>query len=61
LRDSLPIDMLVSAVSVLNVAQPSSEFPDGLLNYPVLRRQITNTPMDNLFIVGSGGYNLLSC
>jgi len=34
-RDSLPIDMLLSAVSVVVVAQPSSEFPGGLMNYPV--------------------------
>jgi len=34
-RDSLPIDMLLSAVSVLVVAQPSSEIPEGLMNYPV--------------------------
>jgi len=32
---SLPIDMLFSAVSVLVVAQPSSEVPDGRTNYPV--------------------------
>ena len=31
-RDSLPIDMLLSAVSVLVVAQPSSEVPEGLMN-----------------------------
>jgi hypothetical protein len=34
-RDSLLIDMLLSAVSVLAVAQPSSEVPEGLINYPV--------------------------
>jgi hypothetical protein len=34
-RDSLPIDMLSSAVSVLVVAQPSSEVPEGLMNHPV--------------------------
>jgi len=34
-RDSLPIDMLLSAVSVLVVAQPSSEVLEGLMNYPV--------------------------
>jgi hypothetical protein len=33
LRDSLPIDMVLSAVSVLVVAQPNSEFPEGLMNY----------------------------
>ena len=35
LRDSLPIDMLLSAVSVLVVAQSSSEIPEGLMNNPV--------------------------
>src|SRR5215510_6938839 len=34
-RDSLPIGMLLSAVSVLVVAQSSSEIPEGLLNNPV--------------------------
>ena len=34
-RDSLPIDMLLSAVSVLVVAQSSSEIPQGLMNHPV--------------------------
>ena len=33
---SLPIDMLLSAVSVLVVAHQSSEVPEGLMNYPVL-------------------------
>jgi hypothetical protein len=37
-RDSLPIDMLLSAVSVLVVAQPSLEVPEGLTNYPVHSR-----------------------
>jgi len=32
---SLPTDMLLSGVSVLVVAQPSLEFPEGLMNYPV--------------------------
>ena len=35
-RASLPIDMLLSAVSVLAVAQSSSEIPEGLMNNPVL-------------------------
>jgi len=35
LRDSLPIDMLFSAVSVFVVAQSSSEVPEGLMNNPV--------------------------
>jgi len=34
-RDSLPIDMLLSAVSVLVVAQSSSEILEGLMNNPV--------------------------
>jgi hypothetical protein len=36
-RDSLPIDMLLSTVSVLVVAQSSSEIPEGLMNNPVLK------------------------
>jgi len=35
LRDSLPIDMLLSAVSFLVVAQSSSEVPEGLINNSV--------------------------
>jgi len=34
-RDSLTIGMLLSAVSVLVVAQSSSEIPEGLMNTPV--------------------------
>jgi len=34
-RDSLPIDILLSAVSVLVVAQPILEVLEGLMNYPV--------------------------
>ena len=34
-RVSLPIDMLLSAVSILVVAQSSSEIPEGLMNNPV--------------------------
>jgi hypothetical protein len=34
-RDSLSIDMLLSAVSVLVVARSSSEIPEGLMNHPV--------------------------
>src|SRR5215475_8604303 len=33
-RNSLPIDMLLSAMSVLVVAQSSLEIPDGLMNNP---------------------------
>jgi hypothetical protein len=35
LRDSLTIDMLLSAVSVLVVALLSLEVPEELMNYPV--------------------------
>ena len=35
-RDSLPIDMLLSAVSVLVVAQSSSEIPEELMNNTVM-------------------------
>jgi hypothetical protein len=38
-RDSLSIDMFLSAVSVLVVAQSSSEIPEGLMNDPVYCRQ----------------------
>ena len=34
-KDSLTIDMLLFAVFVLVVAQPSSEVPEGLINYSV--------------------------
>ena len=34
-RDSLPIDVLLSALSFLVVAQSSSEVPEGLMNNPV--------------------------
>jgi len=43
LRDSLPIDMLLSAVSFLVVAQSSSEIPEGLMNKPVLSRKFLGT------------------
>ena len=36
LRVSLPIDMLLSALSFLVVSQSSSEVPEGLMNNPVL-------------------------
>ena len=39
-RDSLRIDMLLSAVPVLVVAQPGSEVPEGLMNYPVEYRSV---------------------
>ena len=39
-RNSLSIDMLLSAVSVLVVAQSNSEIPEGLMNNPVFRSPI---------------------
>jgi hypothetical protein len=42
-RDSLPTDMLLSAVSVLVVALPSLEIPEGLANYPVYTRARAHT------------------
>ena len=39
-RDSVPIDMHLSAVSVLVVAQSSSEIPEGLMNSPVYRENL---------------------
>jgi len=46
LRDSVPIDMLLSAVSVLVVAQSSSEVPEGLMNNPVHRVQVSAHDVD---------------
>ena len=40
-RDSLLIDKLLSAVSVLVVAQQSSEVPEELTNYPVPQKHTT--------------------
>ena len=37
LIDSLPIDVLLSALSFLVVAQSSSEVPEGLMNNPVFK------------------------
>jgi len=49
LRDSLPIDMLLSAVYVLVVAQSSSEVPEGLMNNPVyIMCVITELPSYNV-------------
>ena len=42
-RDSLPIDMLLSVVSVLVVAQSSSEIPEGLTNNPVYSQNLRGT------------------
>ena len=45
-RDSLPIDMLLSAVSVLVVVQQSSEVPEGLMNYPVYKFTLFRLAVD---------------
>ena len=42
LRDFVPIDMVLSAVSVLVVAQSSSEVPERLMNNPVYYRLMMN-------------------
>ena len=47
-RDSLPIDMLLSAVSVLVVAQSSSEIPEGLMNNPVFRYVVENESVSDI-------------
>jgi len=39
-RDSLPVDMLLSAVSVLVVVQPNSEVPEGLMNYHIFNNTL---------------------
>jgi hypothetical protein len=41
-RDSLNIDMFLSAVSVLVGARPSSEVAEGLTNHPVYRTGALN-------------------
>ena len=47
-RDSLPIDILLSVVSVLVVAQSSSEIPEGLTNNPVYVRVCKGYGCDSL-------------
>jgi hypothetical protein len=46
-RDSAPIDMILSAVSVLVVVQLSSEVPEGLMNNPVHKRNNTKKHSTN--------------
>ena len=48
-RASLPIDMLLSAVSVLVVAQSSLEIPEGLMNNPVHMSKICLVQLCNYF------------
>ena len=47
LRVSLPLDMLLSAVSVLVIAQSSSEIPEGLMNNPVFMQIVLRVSSDN--------------
>jgi hypothetical protein len=49
-RDSLPIYMLLSAVSVLVVAQSIFEFPDGLMNNPVFNLLLLFAKKDRLML-----------
>ena len=51
-RDSAPIDMFLSAVSVLVVVQQSSEVPEGLMNYPVYTRGVQKV-MSHIFFLGN--------
>ena len=50
-RDSLPIDMLLSAASVLVDAQSSSEIPEGLMNNPVYVRVKLQLIISNLKLI----------
>ena len=45
---SLSVDMLVSAVSVLVVAQSSSEIPEGLMNNPVFIYRVAPSRLTRL-------------
>ena len=45
-RDSLPIDMFLSDVSVLVVVQQSSEVPEELMNYPVYKFTLFRLAVD---------------
>jgi hypothetical protein len=68
-RDSLPIDMLLSAVSVLVIVQHSSEIPEGLTNYPVFYHELhfikihTNvyTPLLTMFLSEDGPHTVEAC
>ena len=46
MRDSLPIDMLLSALSFLVVAQSSSEVPEGITLY-LLRARTSRVSGDD--------------
>ena len=55
--------MLVSAVSVLVVAQSSSEFPEGLMNNPVLEEIIMrgHSRLSVLFFKFRNHLNIVQC
>jgi hypothetical protein len=60
-RDSLSIDVLLSAVSVSVVAQSSFEFPDGLVNYPVHLRIRVAVLLARSDFIDTGYENELDC
>ena len=59
-RDSLPIDMLLSAVSILVVAQSSSEILEGLMNNPVYHLSSNpTTPVIKKRLKSRGNFHLM--
>ena len=54
-RDSIPINMLLSAVSVLVVAQSSSEIPEGLMNNSVCYMQKCKAAEFAVYVVPVNG------
>jgi hypothetical protein len=58
-RESAPIDMFLSAVSVLVVVQLSSEVPEGLTNYPVYMYGMSNTKLINCVRLQTGAINFV--
>jgi len=59
-RYSLPIDMLLSAVSVLVVAQSSSEIPEGFMNNSVYIYIYINAYINTCGFFGSIFHNIPS-
>ena len=55
LRDSLPIDILLSALSFLVVQQSSSESPEGLMNNPVFSSPGEILYLNVIFILFKAG------
>ena len=50
-RDSLTIDILLFAVSVLVVAQSGSEIPEGLMNNPVYyMTTVLRFPLSDIYL-----------